>query len=267
MCAFQAVFCDIDGTLLNSSHQITPDTKEKIRTLHGNRIPFVLVSARMPAAIYPIQEELGIHAPIISYGGALILDKDRNALSSTGLSLSLAAEIEKHVPLDTDSYCFCAYSYDKWITRDSLHPIIRREEEVTQVASMTGTMETLLNPEDPVHKLMCFGPSGLLDQIAGHLKAEFPQCTIYKSFHTLLEIMDGRASKSRAVHALCKKLGISPQNAAAFGDNYNDVDMLQSVGCGIAMGNAPEEVKRMASGVTGDHDHEGLLQAINHMFP
>ena len=202
MCAFQAVFCDIDGTLLDSSHQITPDTKEKIRTLHGNGIPFVLVSARMPAAIYPIQEELGIHAPIISYGGALILDKDKNTLSSTGLSLSLAAEIETHVPLDTDTYCFCVYSYDKWITRDSLHPIIRREEEVTQVISMTGSMETLqmcirdsgcrvdshlpAGPDDPHRDFSSVGNQNLVKHAAPPFQAHLCQPTIKVSSACLL---------------------------------------------------------------------------------
>ena len=90
---YKAVFCDIDGTLLTTDHRITDRTKEKIQDIHRSGIPFILVSARMPAGIDPIQKELGIKAPIISYGGALILDEEGRPISSTGLSLSLAEKI------------------------------------------------------------------------------------------------------------------------------------------------------------------------------
>ena len=267
MFTYHAVFCDIDGTLLTSNHQITSGTKEKIKTLHASGIPFILVSARMPDAIYPIQETLDIQAPIISYGGALILDKDRNPIFSTGIPLPLASKIRSLLPSDTEEYCFCAYSYDKWITADSSHPLIRREEKITCTASLEGNFQDLLLPDSLVHKLLGFGTPAILDASAGQLKSAFPQCAVYKSAPHILEIMDGQVSKAAAVHILCNTLGISPQNAAAFGDNYNDIDMLKSVGLGIAMGNAPEQVKKQAKETTADNDHEGLLQALNRLFP
>lgn len=267
MSFYEAVFCDIDGTLLTSDHRITERTKAKIQALHRSGIPFILVSARMPAAIYPIQEELGIQAPVISYGGALILDKNRKTIHSIGLPVSQAQEIQNRVPPENDDYRFCIYSGNTWISSDHTHPIIRREEEITKVSSISGTMEALLSKDEKIHKLMCFAPSSFLDSISADLKQTFPQCTIYKSFHNLLEIMDGRVSKSNAVHILCRYLDVSPQSAVAFGDNYNDIDMLQAVGLGVAMGNAPEEVKAKASEITADNDHEGLLLALNRLFP
>lgn len=264
---YKAVFCDIDGTLLTTDHRITDRTKEKIQDIHRSGIPFILVSARMPAGIDPIQKELGIKAPIISYGGALILNEEGRPISSTGLSLSLAEKIRSHVPEETEDYRFCAYSGEKWIVSNRTNPVIRQEEKVTKVRAIEGQMRDFLSDSDIIHKLMCFGPSGLLDDISAGLRAQFPQCTIYKSFHTLLEIMDGHVTKSRAVHTLCGHLGISPQLSAAFGDNYNDADMLQAAGLGIAMGNAPEEVQKQASWVTADNDHEGLFLALDRLFP
>lgn len=267
MHTYQAVFCDIDGTLLTSDHRITADTKEKIKSLHDSGIPFILVSARMPAAIRPIQEELGIQAPIISYGGALILDKNKNPMNSIGLSMELVREIRKLLPPETNDYCFCTYSYDKWIAENPDHPLIRREERITGVSSLGGSFEALLSESEPVHKLLGFGTPAVLDATADQLKAAFPQCAIYKSAPNILEIMDSHVSKSGAVHLLCKKLGISPQNTVAFGDNYNDIDMLEAAGLGIAMGNAPEEVKKHASEITKTNDQEGLLLSLNSLFP
>ena len=267
MYSYRAVFCDIDGTLLTSDHRITDAAKEKIRKLHASGIPFILVSARMPAGIYPVQEELGIQAPIISYGGALILDADRRPMSSTGIPMTLAARIRRYLPADTEDYCFCTYSYDKWIVADSEHPLIRREEKITSVSSISGPVEKLLAPDAPVHKLLGFGTPAVLDATAAQLKSTFPQCAVYKSAPNILEIMDNQVSKSRAVHILCEKMGISPQNTVAFGDNYNDVDMLLAAGLGIAMGNAPDEVKKQADEITADNDHEGLLLSLNRLFP
>ena len=69
---YQVIFSDIDGTLLNSRHQVTSDTRLEILSLEQKGIPFVLVSARMPDGIMTIQNQIGNHAPIICYSGALI---------------------------------------------------------------------------------------------------------------------------------------------------------------------------------------------------
>jgi hypothetical protein len=72
---YKMVFCDIDGTLIDSKHQISKDTGQKIRELSRAGIPFIMVSARMPSGIFPLQNELQIKAPIVCYSGALILDE------------------------------------------------------------------------------------------------------------------------------------------------------------------------------------------------
>ena len=77
------VFSDIDGTVLTSQHEVTCQTKEAVKKLVAKDIPFVLVSARMPEAIYPITEDMGIKMPIICYSGAYVLDREGRELAST----------------------------------------------------------------------------------------------------------------------------------------------------------------------------------------
>ena len=263
---FKAVFSDIDGTLLNDGHRVTPATARRIRSLARGGVPFILVSARMPSGIFPIQEELGVLSPVICYGGALILDAERRPLYSRGLSRSLALKIKEKLPPETPEFCFCFYSNDLWIASDRLHPLVRREEAITKVRAVSGSVVELLSPEAPVHKLLGFGPPELLDETAARLRAAFPQCAVLKSAPGLLEIMDGSVSKSAALLALCQILGISAGETAAFGDNYNDIDMLKAAGLGVAMGNAPGEVKRAAGFVTRSNNEEGLLYALNHFY-
>ena len=64
-CRVKMIFSDIDGTLLDSCHQITDRTCKKIMELEQKGIPFVLVSARMPEGVTSIQRKIGNHSPII----------------------------------------------------------------------------------------------------------------------------------------------------------------------------------------------------------
>ena len=90
---YEIVFSDVDGTLLNSKHQILPSTLFAIQSLRQQGIPFVIISARSPSGIYPIQEKYQFKSPVISYSGALILDEDKKILYSRGFSRELAKEV------------------------------------------------------------------------------------------------------------------------------------------------------------------------------
>ena len=81
---YKCVFSDIDGTLLNSKHQISEKTKKKVQQLAIQNIPFVLVSARMPKGMHYFLDELQIKAPMVSYSGGLILDENQKVIYSKG---------------------------------------------------------------------------------------------------------------------------------------------------------------------------------------
>ena len=90
------VFCDIDGTLIDSAHQISRETIQKIQELYCEGIPFILVSARMPSGIFPLQKVLGICAPIVCYSGALILNSKGNPVKTVGIGLTSLMLFQKH---------------------------------------------------------------------------------------------------------------------------------------------------------------------------
>lgn len=79
------VFSDIDGTLLTDDKRVTEKTEQAVKGLVQQGIPFVLVSARMPEAIYPITEAMGVKIPLISYSGALVLTEEGETLYSLSL--------------------------------------------------------------------------------------------------------------------------------------------------------------------------------------
>ncbi|MEH7276163.1 HAD family hydrolase, partial [Neobacillus vireti] len=77
-----------------------------------------------------------------------------------------------------------------------------------------------------------------------------------------LEISPAGVSKASSLIKLTQQLDIPMSQVAAIGDNYNDSLMLTAAGLGIAMDNAPKEVKEAADVVTGSNDEAGVAQAI-----
>ncbi len=81
-----------------------------------------------------------------------------------------------------------------------------------------------------------------------------------------LEIMDRSVSKTSAIRFLQERWGVARQQVIAVGDNFNDMDMLEYAGVGVAMGNAPESVKNAADEVTLSNDDDGVAKVIEKYF-
>lgn len=259
---YKMVFSDIDGTLLDSTHEVRKNTKKKIKELENQGIPFILVSARMPEGIYTIQKAAGLESPIVAYSGGLVLDTDRKILKSNGMSQKKAEEITGYIREKWNNMCISIYSGSSWISFDDRDYWIKQEEDITTLKCIKGNFTDILEKDTEVHKIMCMGEPEKIAEIENILKVKYPELSVYRSKDTYLEIMDGRALKSNAVKVLCEVKNIPIEDTISFGDNYNDIDMLEATGMGIAMGNAPEEVKKHADKITLDNDSEGLLHML-----
>lgn len=257
------VFCDVDGTLLNSEHKITPLTEKAIKELKKSGIPFVIVSARSPSGIYPILREYGFKCPIVSYSGALILDEENNVLFHKGIDKPNAKRIIDFIEKNHFDMSWCAYSLDEWIVKDKNDPRIVREETIVRANATQGSIDSITDHE--VNKILCICNPMKILEIEEKLKEAFPNYSIVKSSDILLEIMENGISKADAIKKLCSIWDIPLENAIAFGDNYNDVEMLESVGFGFLMGNAPDELKKRIKMHTCDNNHDGIYYALLEM--
>lgn len=262
---YKAVFSDIDGTILNTSHQIPEKTKEKIVALHDQGIPFVLVSARMPKGMTAIRDELGGKNPMICYSGALVVDEDGKPIYSVALQTEEAKDLCKKIPEIAPDVSVNVYSNDNWMAEDLEEYWVDQEMKITGVqAEKVSFQDEKVMKE--VHKILCMGPAESISLLEKKLQALFPGIRIYKSKDTYLEIMSMKASKSDAVHMLEKVFGVTREEIAAFGDGHNDIDMIEYAGLGVAMGNASQEVKDAADYVTDVNDREGLRQVLDQVF-
>lgn len=255
------VFSDVDGTLLTNGHRVLPGTLRAIRSLQGQRIPFVIISARSPSGIYPILRQYGFRCPIICYSGALLLDENGTVLSSQGFSPALAANIISFIENEGLPCAWNIYSGDTWMVRDRSDPRVIREERIVQASSLEGSPD-LLPPDAKVGKILCMCDPGTIEQVQSALQKAFPSLSIAPSSDILLEIMEEGVTKRSGVEQLCQLWGISLKNAVAFGDHYNDVEMLEVVGTPFLMGNAPRGLWERFPNRTASNEEEGILHAL-----
>ncbi|KWX71231.1 Cof-type HAD-IIB family hydrolase [Paenibacillus jilunlii] len=262
----KAVFSDVDGTLLNSDHKITSLTKRAIQKVVKSGVPFVLVTARMPGGVVSLQEELAIHSPIICYSGALVLEENSEGNMTPIHSTSLSRqETGKILGIVNDRYptiSISLYSYNEWLVRDTRDAWVTQEQEIIHTSPTKADFAAYLENNQQTHKILCMGNSREINDLEQTLKNETTGVSIYKSKETYLEIMDSSASKSQAIQIILQRLGLSREEIMAIGDNFNDIDMLSFAGLGIAMANAPDEVKRYADDVTLSNDKDGLKYSL-----
>lgn len=263
-----AVFSDLDGTLLNSEKKITPNTCHAIQKLSAKGIPFIMTSARCPAAIEPIAENYEIQSSIIAFSGGLILDEQRNILYQKAFATSDAYPVIDYIENSLSSVTWNIYTENNWFVKDPSVPEVALESSITGVTPTAFDYNRLNNETDSlenitVYKIMCMCASEQILDIEQNLIARFPDYSIVKSFDTLIEILPSGVDKANAVRHFCTEKNLALIDTVAFGDNYNDLGMLKTVGHGIVMGNAPQEIRAMFSNVTADNNHDGIALALN----
>ena len=260
----QIVFSDIDGTLLNANRALSQSTISEIKRIK-NTIPVVLVSARMPKAMEYLQNQLGImHQPMICYNGGLILWNNL-VQSSTYITtniLNQIADFDIHNKLHISLYYkdeWYVPQMDKWALRE------QHNTKVTPtVKPIKEVINTWAKEQKGAHKMMCMGAPEEIDAIAHYLSSNFKdQLQMYRSKDTYLEVSDKSISKLTAIEwLLANHFKTSLDHAIAFGDNYNDVNMISSVGTGVAVANARPEVLEVADYITQEGKDDGVANFI-----
>lgn len=258
---YSIVFSDVDGTLLNDNHDMTLLTRQAIKNIQNQNIEFVIVSARSPSGIFPILKKNSFECPIIAYSGALILDCYKNVIFEKGMRVNQVIEVIQYIEKEQFDMSWCIYSFDQWIVKDRQDPRIQREEDIVEALSIEGTIDDIAKLPI-VHKILCICHPKHILYIEKMLKNNFPQLMIVKSSSILIEIMQKDISKALSVKKFCQLSGIDVNHAIAFGDQYNDLDMLKIVGCGIAMGNAPLDIREEIGRVTSDNNHDGIYKSL-----
>lgn len=261
MAETKIVLSDIDGTFLTNDKKILTSTATAVHALIDHGIPFVLVSARMPEGIYPITQELDVKIPVISYSGALVLTKDGTELTSVTMPLSAAQRLVESIKRDFGHTTMNYYVGRHWYV-DSKDKRVLHEEYETDATAEVADIAQLLAQGIAPNKIMLIGDPSDIKQAETDLGKAFPELNVVRSAPYLLEIIDKHVSKASGIKVLLSHYGIQPEEALSFGDSYNDLEMLTYTGNSVAMGNAPDEVKRAAKAVTTSNEQDGIYNYL-----
>lgn len=274
---------DLDGTVFNSRKEIDQETIQAIYEFKDCGGKVVICSGRSPLSTKWVSETLRLDDPIIAYNGAVIQEANGQVLSQAAFSQKgIKAFIEA-----CETYNVYGHLYEgdtllipernrwneNWIENNipalSLSggnrercEIFRRNCNVKQIDDLVNYTEKN-NPT--ILKFAAFRKEeGNFQEFTRYLSGIKDEFEVSSSLDFLnLEISPSKTTKGTSLNVLIDSLGIHMSEVAAIGDNFNDLDMLRLAGLGIAMGNAPSNVKAEANMVTTTNDDLGVAKAIS----
>lgn len=257
---YKLIALDVDGTLLNDDHQLTEATVQTVKRVHNQGATIVLCTGRGPGNAIPVMEELGLEGTVITHNGAAtIRTSDRSIIhqypfqpEELAFFVQYCREHRVHYDLSTP--------YHLHVDADLPEPI-RQMYELFKI-SPVQVDELAAVPEQPV-KFTAFSPDKqLLDRVQADWMKVGSSLLVLRSGNEFIDVMHAEASKGNALRALAESLGIDRSQVLAMGNYYNDADMLQFAGWGIAMNNSPEDVKRLADEVTVSNNEGGVYRSL-----
>ena len=266
---FKAICTDIDGTLLNSETNLSPQLKKVIEAF-SPEIPLILASSRMPDAMRHLLRDLNREKqPLICYNGGFVIDSDGKVVDSVEIPLHLVQRILElsqstsiHISLYQGESWF-EPKEDYWSARE-----IKNTKVTPTWKDTTLVLKEWENSQSGAHKVMCMGNSQEISWLFGELHFLYGDLLhLYRSKDTYIEIAPKKISKATALQMILNKYyDFGMGDVIAFGDNYNDIDLLQSVGWGVAVGNARPEVKAVAKEVTLHHKEDGVAAVLEKLI-
>lgn len=266
---YKAVFLDMDGTLLKSDHSVSEPTIAMIRDLTAKGVSVILVSARPLNAVLPTFQHIGLPAqtPVITLNGSYIVEQEQPVFD-VRIDLATTARVTELVRPFKATIAF--YLQREWYAEVS-DGWTAHEQRIMDVPLGIAPIGELIqgwkNRNVAPNKMMVMSEAANITGIQQHLRSMYDgQLNIYPSKTTYLEVMDTRGSKANAVRFVGERLGLKPAEIIAIGDNYNDVEMIRYAGMGVAMGNAPDDIKEIADFVTDTNNNDGVRKAMEKFF-
>lgn len=256
---YELIALDVDGTLITDDHQVTEATKKAVRAVHEQGAHIVLCTGRAPFSTIPILKELGLSGIAITHNGGAIIDStDNKVLHQFAYPIK---DVEQIV-----HYCRAhGIHYDVNAANDLYVEHLTEESREMYRKFYAEPIETkdALELDIEVVKFCIFAEGAVLDQFTiDWPNFGNPDVQMIRSGEYFIDIMHPRANKGNALRVLAERLNIPSERVLAIGNYFNDVEMMEFAGLGIAMANSPDEVKAKADAVTASNNEDGVSQAL-----
>ena len=260
----KAVALDLDGTLLTTDKKISDINRDVLKELEQQGVKIFIVTGRTYNAAKPYAEYLDLGGVVISYNGAKVVEyKSDRVVFELPLQEEYVKEVIRiarrmGVPLKL-------YQDNKWYVEDSSRKEVLEYAKERDLIPIEKDFYSFDNYE--MTKTVFMGAPDILDEVNREVEKILGN-KVYKakSMDTLYEVLNREVNKGLVLERTLRTYGITPEECAAFGDAVNDIEMLTSVKYGVAMGNAPHEVKSRVNYITDTNDNNGVAKFLKKFF-
>ncbi len=232
---------DMDGTLLNDEHELSPLTIRTLQELKARGATLIIATGRHYQDIRAYIEQLGGGIAAITANGAMIHNSAGELVNRSVLPLSvnaallpLAEQFDVHLNMYTDS---------EWLVTAPCESMLSAHDQ-SQFFYRQIALQQLL--ETPALKILFYGEHEKLQRVKAKI-LQLPPLPIHLTFSDdyYLEAMPQNISKGYSLTQLMGLLNLPLANAMAFGDGFNDVEMFRTVAHPVIMSNANEKLKQL----------------------
>lgn len=264
---YKAVFLDLDGTLLDNNKKISEENKEAIKYAKEKGAQVIICSGRQQNTIKEYRNEINASNYIICCNGAEIYDcNTRQNLYTADIPSDLVYKLYNYAN-DRNYLARFDTTYGRYINNMNyfIAKEIKLDENVNKfinenkILQFTIGTETEEQIDKAIEYIKSLNRSDI--KIENRYKAITKECKFWA-----INIINSNASKGNAISGLCKYLKIDVSDVIGMGDDYNDISMMDVVGCGVAMGNAMNLVKEHAKEVTLTNNENGVAKILKSKF-
>lgn len=264
----RVIALDLDGTLLTPQKTLLPSSVDALKRAQEVGYQLLIVTGRHHVAIHPFYQALGLDTPAICCNGTYLYDYHaKKVLESDPLPVDRALQLidllDEHdvhglMYVDESMMYERATGHvirtSKWALSlpEAQRPVFTQVSSLRQAAQEVNAIWKFALTDEDTGKLNAF--ASRVEQTVG-LECEW-------SWHDQVDIARKGNSKGKRLTQYVESQGGSMQDVIAFGDNYNDISMLEAAGTGVAMGNADDAVKARANVVIGDNTVDSIAQYI-----
>lgn len=252
------IVSDMDGTLLNSKHEVSPQFIRLYKQLQEQHIKFAVASGRQYYSLKERMDAVKDDLIYIAENGAIVMHHGEQ-LHLVPMDKEVVHEIIQSVrDLDNKYLVLCGrkQAYIEKADPEFMEPFLNHYEKYEVV-------EDLLKVEDDIFlKLTVCDLSGAEENSLPHLKHFGDRLQVKLSGEIWIDFNDKQAQKGNALKAVQEKMDIKEEETLAFGDYLNDIELFQHSGYSYAMQNAHEEVKAVATHHAGSNDELGVEKVL-----
>jgi Cof subfamily protein (haloacid dehalogenase superfamily) len=260
MSRIAVVVSDVDGTLVTRDKTLTDGARAAVQRLHDAGIAFTITSSRPTIGMRFLIEPLAITLPVGAFNGSCIVDPQLKVIEQHLIPASAAQRsLDVLNEFGADIWLFTS---DLWLTRRGDGEYVPHEKRAIRAdPTIVGDFAPYLSAACKI--VGASADAALLQRCEASMQQALgAEATAVRSQSYYLDITPPGYDKGTFVQAIAKRQGISTDAVATIGDMQNDLAMFKNSGVSIAMGNATDDVKKLATHVTASNENEGFAKAV-----